>query len=462
MQNFFELNRLEPNKRGVVERLKDFNEIYETFDENDAKSQASRCVQCGDPYCLNKCPLSNFIPHWLKSSAAKNLELSFKLSNESSPFPEVMGRVCPQDRLCEGDCTLNDGYGAITIGSIETYISEEGFKQGLKPVAQSPKIGKKVAIIGGGPAGLSAATFLLRAGVDVELFDKQNQPGGLLTYGIPGFKLDKHVVARRVKWLVEQGLVVHNNTEVGKDIGIDTIMNGYDAVFIGVGATKGVKPKLKNIDATGCYLAMELLTNVQKKNFGESYDESIDVSGKNVVVIGGGDTAMDCLRTSLREGAASVKCLYRRDALNMPGSKKEYINAKEEGVEFIFNVSPKEIVTNDEGKVIGVTMVKTKLALEAGSSRAKVEEIEGSQYQESADIIVFALGFDTISYDFYAEAGIETGKWGEVLVDENYQTTTAGIYAGGDCIRGADLVVTAARDGRDAAFNIVRELKKIK
>ena len=462
MQNFFELNRLEPNKRGVVERLKDFDEIYEVFDESQVKGQSSRCVQCGDPYCLNKCPLSNYIPHWLKAGASKDLELAFKLSNQSSPFPEVMGRVCPQDRLCEGDCTLNDGYGAITIGSIETYISEEGFKQGMKPVLDTPKIGKKVAIIGGGPAGLSAATFLLRAGIDVEIFDKQHQAGGLLTYGIPGFKLDKHVVARRVKWLIEQGLVLHNNTEVGKDISIDEIMNNFDAVFIGVGATKGVKPKLKNSDSKDCYLAMDFLTNVQKKNFSESYDESIDVRGKNVVVIGGGDTAMDCLRTSLREGAASVKCLYRRDALNMPGSKKEYINAKEEGVDFVFNVSPKEIIVNDENKVIGVEIVKTKLTLDHGSARAKVEEIEGSNYQEGADIVIFALGFDTISYEFYAEAGIETGKWGEVIVDENYQTTTAGIYAGGDCIRGADLVVTAARDGRDAAYNIIKELKKIK
>ncbi len=462
MQNFFNLNRLAPKKRGVIERVKDFSEIYEIYTEGDAKSQAGRCVQCGDPYCLNKCPLSNYIPQWLKATEGKDLDLAFKLSNQSSPFPEIMGRVCPQDRLCEGDCTLNDGYGAITIGSIETYISEEGFKNGMKPELDVEKMGKKVAVIGAGPAGLSAATFLLREGIDVDLYDAQNQAGGLLTYGIPGFKLDKHVVARRVKWLKEQGMTIYNNSVVGKDVQIGELTDKYDAIFIGVGATKGRMPKIKNAEAQNTYLAMELLTNVQKKNFGESYDESIDVKSKNVVVIGGGDTAMDCLRTSLREGADSVKCLYRRDALNMPGSKKEYINAKEEGVEFVFNVSPKEVIVNDEGKAIGVEMVKTKLSQAAGGGRAKVEEIEGSNYVENADVVIFALGFDTIDYDFYAEAGIETGKWGEILVDRDFQTTTPGIFAGGDCIRGADLVVTAARDGRDAAINIAKELRKIK
>ncbi len=462
MQNFVELNRLSPGKRGVVERLKDYEEIYEIFDNSDARAQASRCVQCGDPYCSNKCPLGNYIPHWLQANANKDLKLAFELSNQSSPFPEVMGRVCPQDRLCEGDCTLNDGYGAITIGSIETYISEEGFKRGMKPVVEAGSMNKKVAVIGGGPAGLSAATFLLRAGVDVELFDRQNRPGGLLTYGIPGFKLDKHVVARRVKWLVESGLKVHKGVEVGKDVTIDELSNTFDAIFIGVGATRGRMPKLPNADAKGCYLAMDFLTNVQKKNFGEAYDESIDVKGKNVVVVGGGDTAMDCLRTALRQGAASVKCLYRRDAMNMPGSKKEYQNAKEEGVEFDFNVSPKKVITGEDKKVVGISLCRTKLSLASKGGRASVEEIEGSDYTQETDVIIFALGFDTISYDFYAEAGIETGKWGEIIVDERYQTTTAGIYAGGDCVRGADLVVTAAKDGRDAAFGIIKDLKQIR
>ncbi len=457
MLRFFDLERIDAAKRDVVERVKDYDEIYEVFKSDKAAEQSDRCIQCGDPYCHNGCPLHNFIPQWLRATASKDLEFAFHLSNESSPFPEVMGRICPHDRLCEGNCTLNDGYGAITIGSVETFISEEGFKKGLRPKFSQKKLGKKVAIVGAGPAGLSVATFLLREGVDVELFDKQNRPGGLLTYGIPGFKLNKNVVDRRVQILKDEGAIFHQNCEVGKDITLSELIENFDAVFIGVGATAGRRPGIEGEDAKGCYLAMEFLVDIQKKLFGEPRDKNIDVKDKNVVVIGGGDTAMDCVRTSLREKAKSVKCLYRRDAHNMPGSRKEYHNAKEEGVEFEFYCSPKEILKNEEGEVVGVRMIKTRLTDPDESGRQRVEEISGSEFTVPADVVIFALGFDPVPYPFLAENGIETDKWGGIVVDENYETTKPGVYAGGDCSRGADLVVTAVRDGREAAKGIVKK-----
>ncbi|MEA3419171.1 MAG: glutamate synthase subunit beta [Campylobacterota bacterium] len=458
MLRFFDLERIDAKKRDVVERTKDFDETYEVFKPKKAGEQSERCIQCGDPYCHNGCPLHNFIPQWLKATASNDLEFAFALSNESSPFPEVMGRVCPHDRLCEGACTLNDGYGAITIGSVETFINEEGFKKGLKPKFSQEKIGKKVAIIGAGPAGLSAATFLLREGIDVEIFDKQAKPGGLLTYGIPGFKLDKHIVIRRAKLLKEAGAIFHQDTEVGRDITFDELTNNFDAVFIGVGATKGRRSGLNGEESKNVYLAMDFLTSVQKKLFDEPCELAIDVKDKNVLVIGGGDTAMDCVRTSKREKAKSVKCLYRRDAHNMPGSRKEYINAKEEGVEFEFHVSPKALISNDRGDVIGIKMVKTKLGEPDASGRQRVEEIAGSDYAVDADIVIFALGFDPVEYPFFASNGIETDKWGGIIVNENFETTEPGIYAGGDCHRGADLVVTAVHDGREAAKAIVKKM----
>jgi glutamate synthase (NADPH/NADH) small chain len=457
MQGFFELDREDAKKRDVVVRIKDYDEIYEVFRPKKAARQAERCVQCGDPYCHsdNGCPLHNFIPHWLKATADKDMEFAFKLSNDSSPFPEVMGRVCPHDRLCEGACTLNDGHGAITIGSVETYISEEGFKQGYTLDFPTEKIGKSVAVIGAGPAGLSVATFLAREGVDVEVFDRNNRAGGLLTYGIPGFKLDKNIIARRVDMLKNAGVVFHQNTEVGKDITFDALSDQFDALFIGTGATKGRKAGINGEEAHGVHLAMEFLTAIQKKLFDEPCAQPIEVKEKRVAVIGGGDTAMDCVRTSLREGAKSVTCYYRRDAHGMPGSRKEYINAKEEGVEFAFYASPKQILKNEKDEVVGVEMVKTHLGDPDAQGRQRVEEVPGSEFTIEADTVIFALGFDAVEYPFFSSNGIETDKWGGVMVDETYQTTQAGVYAGGDCHRGADLVVTAAYDGREAARAIV-------
>jgi len=458
MREFLTIERIDPSKRVVVQRLKDFNEIYEQMGQNDATAQSDRCIQCGDPFCLNKCPLHNYIPQWLKAVAEKDLKFAFKLSNEPSPFPEVMGRVCPHDRLCEGDCTLNDGHGAITIGSVETFINEEGFRQGLKPDFPGITTNKKVAIIGSGPAGLSAATYLLRSGIAVTMYERSDRAGGLLTYGIPNFKLDKKVVERRVELLKEAGLTLVTECEVGKDIEFGEIANGHDAVFIGIGATKGKTAKIAGENASNVYVAMEYLTAIQRKNFGLSYEKKFDFKDLDIVVIGGGDTAMDCVRTARREGAKNVTCLYRRDAHNMPGSVKEYKNAIEEGVEFVFHASPKEVLLNESGKAVGIHMAKTVLGAKDESGRQKMEEVKGGDFNVNADVIIMALGFDPVVPPFLAENGITVNNWGGIVVNEKYETTTPGIYAGGDCQRGADLVVTAAYDGREAARAIVKSL----
>jgi glutamate synthase (NADPH/NADH) small chain len=460
MREFLTIERIDPIKRGVVQRLKDFSEIYEPVEPYEASAQSDRCIQCGDPFCLNKCPLHNYIPQWLKAVAEKDLKFAFNLSNEPSPFPEVMGRICPHDRLCEGDCTLNDGHGAITIGSVETFINEEGFKHGLKPFFPGITTDKKVAIIGSGPAGLSAATYLLRSGISVTMYERSDRAGGLLTYGIPGFKLDKKIVERRLGFLQEAGLKLVLNCEVGRDAEFNELADQYDAVFIGIGATKSKTAKIVGENASNIHAAMDYLTAIQRKNFGVSYDKQFDFKDLEVVVIGGGDTAMDCVRTAKREGAKNVTCLYRRDAYNMPGSQKEYKNAIEEGIEFVFHASPKEVILGEDAKAMGIRMAKIALGAKDESGRQKMEEIKGSDFNVSADVIIMALGFDPVVPAFLAENGIEVNAWGGIVVNDQFQTTTAGIYAGGDCYRGADLVVTAAYDGREAARSIVKSLLK--
>ncbi len=459
MQNFTNLERIEPPKRSSNERKKDFKEIYEVFRPSEAAAQSDRCVQCGDPGCHDKCPLHNYIPYWLRSVASKNIELSFRMSNESNPFPEITGRICPQDRLCEGACTLEqDGYGAITIGSVETFISEEGFKKGLKPEFPENFSDKKVAIVGSGPAGFSAATYLMRAGIHVEMFEKNNRPGGLLTYGIPNFKLEKEVVFRRFKFLQDAGMKLFLNVEVGKDLDFKELLENYDAIFLGIGAEKSKKANIPGENAENVFPAIDFLINIQKKNFGEAFDPKYEVTGKNVVVIGGGDTAMDCIRTSLREKAASVKCLYRRDAHNMPGSKKEFKNAREEGAEFTFYAAPKEILINEKGEVIGVEMLKTQLSQKDESGRQRVELVEQSEFRVDADIVILALGFDPHTPQFLYENGIETNSWGGVIANEKRESSKAFVFTGGDCYRGSDLVVTAAEDGKIAAESIAEKL----
>ena len=456
MLNFTNIDRATPNKRNVLERLKDYDEVYEVFGRNKSKEQSDRCMQCGDPYCHSKCPLHNFIPAWLKQTAESNLELAFLLSNEPSPFPEILGKICPHDVLCEGACSLNTGHGAVAIGAVEAHINEKAFAAGMTPKFPGITSKKKVAVIGSGPSGISAATFLLRNGIGVEMFERSNKAGGLLTYGIPGFKLDKMAVERRIKWLEEAGMKLHLNCEIGKDKSFNDIEKEFDAIYLGIGATKSNYAGIQGEDSADVHLAIDFLTEIQKRNFGLTSEKFIDVKDKVVLVIGGGDTAMDCVRSSVREGAASVKCLYRRDEANMPGSKKEVVNSKEEGVEFMFNVSPKAINLKD-GKVVGVELLETTMSQPDESGRQKVEILEGSNFVEEADVVILALGFSPEVPTFLKDANVQTNAWGGIVTN-NFKTSNPKIYAGGDCQRGAHLAVTAAADGRDAAKEIIKAL----
>ena len=457
MLNFTKFERINPEKRDVLQRLKDFNEVYQVFAKQRAVEQSDRCMQCGDPYCHTGCPLGNYIPAWLKQTAVKNPDLAFALSNETSPFPEILGRICPQDVLCEGACSLNTGHGAISIGAVETYISEDAFERGMKPKFSEHKNDKRVAVVGSGPAGISAATFLLRKGFNVEMFERADRAGGLLMYGIPGFKLDKTTVDRRINWLLEAGMKLHVNCEVGKDKSVLELEKEFDAIYLGLGATQSNNIKIDGANASNVYFAIDFLTGLQKRNLGNKNIEYIDVKDKKVVVIGGGDTAMDCVRTSVREGAETVKCLYRRDEANMPGSKKEVVNAKEEGVEFVFNVSPKSIKV-ENNNAIAVELLETSITQVDLIGRQKVVINEGSEYLEEADIIILALGFSPEVPAFLKELNVETNSWGGIIVDSKFKTTNLKVYAGGDCQRGAHLAVTAATDGREAARAITKEL----
>ncbi|GAA4849394.1 glutamate synthase subunit beta [Algivirga pacifica] len=461
MYEFTKIERITPTLRPTNERIKNFKEINEIYSTEEARAQASRCVQCGNPYCsATGCPLGNFIPQWLKFMAEKDLEQAFRISNETSPFPEILGRICPHDRLCEGACTLNDGneehtIGAITIGSIEVAISEKGFRKGLTPEFADEMTDKTVAIIGSGPAGLSCATFLLRAGVKPVIYEKADKLGGLLTYGIPGFKLEKEAVERRIDILQQAGMEAYTNVEVGKDITLEELYEKHDAIFMGTGAMQGRQLDNEGYNSDNLFLAVPFLTNIQKKLEDTHFDKKYDVTGKSVLVIGGGDTAMDCVRTSIRQKAAEVTCVYRRDEENMPGSRKEVLAAKEEGVEFLFNTTPTKLLADQEGKVIGARFISTKMGEPDASGRSAVIELEGTDQEIFADIVILALGFSTERHQWLENFGVKCNKWGAVEVDENGMTSKPGVFAGGDNVRGADLVVTAALDGREAADGIL-------
>ena len=457
MLNFTKFERVNPEKRDVLQRLKDFDEVYQVFSKQRATEQADRCMQCGDPYCHTGCPLGNYIPAWLKQTATKNPELAFALSNETSPFPEILGRICPQDVLCEGACSLNTGHGAVSIGAVETFVSESAFENGVKPPFTAKSNGKRVAVIGSGPSGISAATFLLRKGFEVEMFERADRAGGLLMYGIPGFKLDKTTVDRRINWLLEAGMKLHTNCEIGRDKAISDLEKEFDAIYLAIGATASNKVKVDGEDSSNVYFAIEFLTGIQKRNLGTKNVNYIDVKDKRVVVIGGGDTAMDCVRTSVREGAETVKCLYRRDEANMPGSKKEVVNAKEEGVEFVFNVAPKSIKV-ENNNATAVELLTTSMSEPDASGRQKVVINEGSEYLEDADVVILALGFSPEVPAFLKELNVETNSWGGVVIDSRFKTSNKKVYAGGDCRRGAHLAVTAAADGREAAKAIAKDL----
>lgn len=459
MYEFTKIERIEPVKRPSNERVQNFKEINIVYSNEEASSQASRCLQCGNPYCSSTgCPLSNNIPQWLRFIADKDLNLAFQISNETSPFPEILGRICPQDRLCEGACTLEDGFGAITIGAIEVSISEKGFEAGLKPDFATTLLDKKVAIIGSGPAGLSCANFLLRAGVKPVVFEKADEAGGLLTYGIPGFKLEKASVQRRINLLLEAGMELKLGVEIGKDISFEEMYETHDAVFLAMGAMSGKVLDNESYQSDRIYMAVPFLTNIQKKLEEKTFDKKYDVKGKKIIVIGGGDTAMDCVRTSVRQGAAQVQCVYRRDEINMPGSRKEVEAAKEEGVEFVFLTTPKNFVADPEGNVTGMKFIKTTLSEADESGRQRVQEVEDSEHVMEADVIILALGFNNEKFKFLTEYGIELDEWGAIKVNDAGETTKENVFAGGDVVRGADLVVTAALDGREAAMHILEKI----
>ena len=460
MQNFVETSRHDPEKVEATQRLRNFDEIYQFFNNRQVRRQAERCVQCGDPFCSTiGCPLQNHIPQWLEAIAARDLERAFQLSNESSPFPEILGRVCPQGYLCEGACTLDDGYGAITIGAIEASITDLAFDAGMELPFPGIRHEKSVAIVGSGPAGIACAHFLLRAGIRVDMYERAETPGGLLTYGIPGFKLDKQIVERRFKLLRKAGLNLHLQQEIGQDISLSELIDQNAATFIGIGATAGKQSRIPGEENPSVWPAMDYLTQVQKQLFGKDVAAKYNLRGKQVVVIGGGDTAMDCLRTAIRNGASKVRCLYRRDEVNMPGSRKEYVNAVEEGVEFCFNESPKQILCSTNGELTGVEMTRTQMGPPGADGRQKVSDIANSEHAIAADVVIMALGFDVEPLAGLAEAGIEVDKWGQLLTDpQTAITSNPKVYAGGDCYRGADLVVTAAADGRNAALDIMHKL----
>ena len=460
---FLDLPRKMPRELPVEIRLAGWTEIYGSFEATGAADQAARCLDCGNPYCEWKCPVHNYIPNWLKLVQEGRLFEAATLAHETNPLPEMCGRVCPQARLCEGDCTLNDGFGAVTIGSIEKYIVDEAFKAGWRPDLSKVKpSGKRVAIIGAGPAGLSCADRLVRHGIAAHVFDRYEEIGGLLTFGIPPFKLEKEVIATRRQVLEGMGVVFHLNTEIGRDVGFETLLRDYDAVFAGTGAYTQLDGGLPGIAVGGVSQALPYLIANARRILGTADDEAglLDVRGKRVVVLGGGDTAMDCVRTSVRLGAASVTCAYRRDESNMPGSRREVKNAREEGVQFLFNRQPLEVLADAQGCVNGVRMVETRLGPADARGRQAAEAVAGSEQVLEAERVILAFGFRASPDAWMAEHGVALNDDGRVLLNGAlpYQTSNPKIFAGGDNVRGADLVVTAVQDGRDAGLAIVRAL----
>lgn len=457
---FIEVGRQDPEKKSMDRRTLEFVEIYEPYRKDRVENQADRCLECGNPYCEWECPVHNYIPDWLKLVAEGNLFEAAELSHQTNTLPEVCGRVCPQDRLCEGACTLNDGFGAVTIGSTEKYITDTALSMGWRPdLSERVWTDKKVAIIGAGPAGLGCADVLVRAGVKPVVFDRYPEIGGLLTFGIPEFKLEKSVMTRRRDIFEGMGIEFRLNTEIGKDITMQSLMDDYDAVFLGMGTYKYMKGGFPGEDLPGVYDALPFLISSVNRNLGweKSPADFVSVAGQRVVVLGGGDTAMDCNRTSIRQGAMSVTCAYRRDWENMPGSRREVSNAKEEGVKFLFNRQPVAIVGND--RVEGIKVVTTQLGEADENGRRRPEPIAGSEEIIAADVVLVAFGFQPDPPEWLGDFSVETNSWDGVIAEEEqtykFQTTNPKIFAGGDMVRGSDLVVTAIWEGRQAAEGIL-------
>ncbi|MTE00537.1 NAD(P)-binding protein [Paracoccus sp. YIM 132242] len=480
MLKFVSTPREMPEKRSAAERSEDFHEIYREFARAKAAEQASRCSQCGVPYCQSHCPLHNNIPDWLRLTAEGRLYEAWQVSQATSTLPEICGRICPQDRLCEGNCVIEQsGHGTVTIGAIEKYINDVAWEEGwITAVQPGQERAESIGIIGAGPGGLSAAHMLRARGFQVTVYDRYDRAGGLMTYGIPGFKLEKDVVLRRNQWLADSGVEFVLNCAVGEDISFDAIRGKHDAVLIATGVYKTRDLDIDNADAGGVVRAIDYLTASNKVDFGDEVpdfaDGELDAKGKRVVVIGGGDTAMDCVRTAIRQGALSVKCLYRRDRANMPGSQREVQNAEEEGVEFVWMSAPGKFIGHVTGdfaasqeadvdgpvrtvsQIASVSIQKMRLGAPDVTGRQAPELIEGADYDEPADLVIKALGFEPEDLPrLWGVEGLEVTRWGTIKANfQTHQTSLPGVFAVGDIVRGASLVVWAIRDGREAAESI--------
>ncbi len=462
---FVDRDRTEPRKHSTESRRQEFVEIYDPFQQREGEQQSERCIACGNPYCQWKCPVHNYIPDWLKLAAEGRIIEAAELAHQTNSLPEICGRICPHDRLCEGACTLNNDFGAVTIGAVERHITDTAFAQGWRPdLSGVEDTGHKVAIIGSGPAGLACADVLARNGVKAIVFDRHPEIGGLLSFGIPEFKLEHKVIKTRRRILEGMGIEFVLNTDIGRDITFNELLEKYDAVFLGLGTYTAMKGGMPGEEAAGVYRALDYLIGNTKAILDMPAGEHgfTDLKDQNVVVLGGGDTAMDCVRTAIRQGASEVFCLYRRDRENMPGSQREVDNAIEEGVQFLFNVQALEIV-EDQGTATAVRVVETRLGLPDESGRQRPEAIEGSERCIEADAVIVAYGFQASPENWFGEFDISTNQWGLVEASETdefaFQTSNPKVFAAGDMVRGADLVVTAVADARKAAEGIVSYLK---
>jgi len=467
MLKFVDLKRETPEKIGSGERTENFLEIYKEFIDNKAKEQASRCSQCGTPFCQVHCPLQNNIPDWLKLTAEGRLKDAYEISSATNSMPEVCGSICPQDRLCEGNCVIEQsGHGTVTIGAVEKFITNTAWENGwVEPIKPLNEIKQSVGIIGAGPAGIAAAMELRKEGYQVTIYDRYDRAGGLLIYGIPNFKLDKSVVLRRTKLLENSNIKIINNFEVGKDSTLKELKEKHDAILIATGVYKARQIETPGSNLKNIFPAMEFLTASNKKGLGDEVKDfdngTLNAEGKNVIVVGGGDTAMDCVRTAVRQKAKSVSCLYRRDKANMPGSAREVANAEEEGVNFIWLSSPKLFEGKDN--VEKVTINKMRLGEPDSSGRQSPKIIDGAEESLDADLVIEALGFEPEEIPkLFGEPDLEVTKWGTIKTDlKTLKTNIKGVFAAGDIVRGASLVVWAIRDGRDAAVGINEYLKEI-
>ena len=465
MLKFVNIGQENPLKRNIQDRKEDFKEIYDEFINQKAKEQSSRCSQCGVPFCQVHCPLSNNIPDWLKLTAEGRLEEAYHLAQSTNNMPEICGRICPQDRLCEGNCVIEQsGHGTVTIGSVEKFITENAWANNwIKPIKIKNEIKQSVGIIGAGPAGLACAEELRKSGYQITIYDRYDRAGGLLIYGIPNFKLEKYVVNRRTKLLKESGIKFIQNFEVGKDASLDELRKKHDAILISTGVYKAREIDLAGNDLNNIFPAMDFLTASNRKGLGDKVDlfdnGTLNAEGKDVVVNGGGDTAMDCVRTAVRQNAKSVKCLYSRDKKNMPGSAREVSNAEEEGVEFIWLSSPKEF--NGNGKIENLIVDRIELGKPDESGRSKPEIKENSQFNLKADMVIKALGFDPENLPkLFGSEDLQVSRWGTIKTNfDTMETNLTGVFAAGDIVRGASLVVWAIKDGRDAAVNIKKFLE---